>query len=58
MVLANRIFPKEGQSLLFCVDYLKRNAVTARDSYPVPGLAEFIVSSGYAKIFFTLDANN
>jgi hypothetical protein len=42
----------------FCVDYRRLNAVTVRDSYPLPRMDECIDSLGDAKIFTTLDCNS
>lgn len=48
---------KADGSLRFCVDYRKLNAVTVRDTYPLPRMDECIDSLGEAKVFTTLDAN-
>jgi len=48
---------KDG-SPRFCVDYRKLNAVTIRDSYPIPRMDDCIDSLGTAKIFTTLDCNS
>jgi hypothetical protein len=42
---------KPDGSTRFCVDYRKLNAITVRDSYPLPRMDECIDSLGYAKIF-------
>lgn len=52
------ILPKKDGSLRFCVDYRRLNAVTVRDSYPIPRMDECIDSVGEAKLFITLDANS
>eukprot|EP00171_Calliarthron_tuberculosum_P021997 IDg21997t1 len=49
--------PKSDGSLRFCVDYRRLNAVTKRDSYPLPRMDECIDSLGNARVFSTLDAN-
>ena len=49
--------PKPDGTLRFCVDYRRLNAMTARDSYPLPRMDECIDSLGTAKIFSTLDCN-
>ena len=49
---------KKDGSLRFCVDYRKLNAVTVRDSYPIPRMDECIDSLGDATVFTTLDANS
>ena len=50
--------PKKDGTLRFCVDYRKLNAVTKRDSYPIPRMDECIDSLGEATIFTTLDCND
>ena len=50
--------PKPDGSLRFCVDYRKLNAVTVRDSYPMPRMDECIDSLGSATVFTTLDCNS
>ena len=49
--------PKKDGSLRFCVDYRRLNAVTVRDTYPLPRMDECIDSLGEATVFSTLDAN-
>ena len=51
------IIPKPDGSLRFCVDYRRLNALTIRDSYPLPRMDECIDSLGEATVFTTLDAN-
>ena len=50
--------PKKDGSLRFCIDYRRLNAVTKRDSYPLPRMDEYIDSLGEANVFTTLDANS
>ena len=50
--------PKKDGTLRFCVDYRRLNAVTLRDSYPIPRMDECIDSLGDAQIFSTLDFNS
>jgi Reverse transcriptase (RNA-dependent DNA polymerase) len=49
---------KPDGSTRFCVDYRKLNAITVRDSYPLPHMDEFIDSLGDANILTTLDCNS
>jgi hypothetical protein len=46
---------KPDGSTRFCVDHRRLNAVTVRDSCPLPRMDECIESLGDAKIFTTLD---
>ena len=50
--------PKKDGTLRFCIDYRRLNAVTLRDSYPIPRMDECIDTLGDAKIFSTLDCNS
>jgi Reverse transcriptase (RNA-dependent DNA polymerase) len=52
------LVPKPDGALRFCVDYRKLNAVTTRDTYPLPRMDEYIDSLGDAQIFTTLDCNS
>lgn len=38
--------PKKDGAMRFCVHYQKLNAVTVRDSYPLPRMEEYIDSLG------------
>lgn len=49
---------KKDRSLRFCVHYRKLNALTVRDSYPLPQMDECINLLGEAMIFSTLDASS
>ena len=49
---------KKDGTMRFCVDYRKLNAVTVRDSYPLPRMDECIDSFGDATVFTTLDCNS
>jgi Reverse transcriptase (RNA-dependent DNA polymerase) len=49
---------KPDGSTRFCVDCRLLNAVTVRDSYPLPRMDECINSLGDAKIFTKLDCNS
>lgn len=50
--------PKKDGTLRFCIDYRRLNAVTIRDSYPIPRMDECIDSLGDAQVFSTLDCNS
>ena len=50
--------PKKDGTMRFCVDYRKLNAVTFRDSYPLPRMDEWIDPLGDATVFTTLDCNS
>ena len=50
--------PKPDGSLRFCVDYRRLNALTIRDSYPIPRMDECIDALGEAVVFSTLDCNS
>lgn len=50
--------PKKDGSLRFCIKCGKLNAVTIRDSYPLPGKKECNKSLGDATVFSTLDASS
>jgi Reverse transcriptase (RNA-dependent DNA polymerase) len=49
---------KPAGSTRFCVYCRRLNAVTVRDSYPLPRMDEFIDSLGDAKIYTILDCNS
>ena len=52
------LVPKSDGTLRFCVDYRRLNAVTIKDSYPLPRMDECIDSLGDANVFSTLDCNS
>jgi hypothetical protein len=52
------LVPKPDGSMRFCIDYRKLNAVSVRDSYPLPRMDEHIDSLGDASVFSTLDCNS
>ena len=52
------LIPKPDGSLRFCVDYRRLNAMTVRDTYPIPRMDECLDSLGEANVFTTLDCNS
>ena len=48
------VIPKADGSLRFCVDYRRLNALTVRDTYPIPLMDECLDSLGEAKVFLPL----
>jgi Reverse transcriptase (RNA-dependent DNA polymerase) len=52
------LVPKPDGSLRFCIDYRKLNAITVRDTYPIPRMDECIYSLEDAVVFSTLDYNS
>ena len=52
------LVPKTDGTLRFCVDYRKLNALTVKDSYPLPRIDECLDTLGDAAIFSTLDCNS
>lgn len=48
---------KKDGSLRFCVDSLKENYITARGSYPLPSMNEYIYFIGDAAVFSILEDN-
>jgi hypothetical protein len=52
------LITKPDGSIRFCVDYRKLNALTVKDSYPLPRMDECLDSLGDSTIFTTLDCNS
>ena len=50
--------PKKDDTMRFCIDYRRLNAITVRDAYPTPRMDECIDSLGDAKAFSTLCASS
>jgi len=48
---------KDG-SQRFCVDYMRVNAVTERDAYPLPNITEILESLSGAGIFSSINLNS
>ena len=46
---------KKDGSVRFCVDYRKLNAVTVKDTYPLPRIDEMLDKLGKSKFFSTID---
>ena len=46
---------KKDGSIRFCVDYRKVNAITRKDCYPLPRIAEVLDMLGKAKFFSSID---
>lgn len=49
------VVPKKNGTPRFCVDYLRLNAVTKKDTYPIPRMDDCLDSLGEAQYFSTLD---
>ena len=47
--------PKKEGKLHFCIDYLKLNAVTKRDQYPLPHIDDLLSATENAKFYTALD---
>ena len=52
------LVPKPDGAPRFCVDYRRLNAVTVKDSYPLPRMDECLDTLGDAQWFTTLDAQS
>ena len=49
---------KKTGKLRICIDYRKLNAITIKDSYPIPRIDEILDELSNARIFSTLDATS
>ena len=49
--------PNKDDTLRFCVDYRRLDAMGVRDTYSISRMDECVDSLGDAKVFSTLDAN-
>ncbi len=49
------LVPKKDGTLRFCVDFCKVNAITKKDSFPLPLMSEVLDSLGNAKYFSSMD---
>jgi transposase InsO family protein len=52
------LITKKDGSIRFCVDYRKLNALTVRDTYPLPRMDDYLDCLGEAQLFTTLDCNS
>eukprot|EP00171_Calliarthron_tuberculosum_P021901 IDg21901t1 len=50
--------PKADGTLRFCIDYRRLNALTVKDTYPLPRMDDCLDSLGTASHFTTLDCNS
>lgn len=50
--------PKKDGIIHFCADYRRLNAVSERDSYPIPRIGKCIDSLGEGQTFPTFEANS
>ena len=46
---------KKDGTIRYCIDYRKLNAITVKDSYPLPRIEESLDTLGGSKYFSTLD---
>ena len=48
-------FPKKDGSIRFCVNFIKLNAISVSDAYPIPRIDETLESGGSEKTISILD---
>ena len=49
------LVPKKDRTWRFCVDFRNLNAVTVRDSFPLPHIDDLLHKVGYAAVFSKMD---
>lgn len=49
---------KKNETLQFCIDYRELNAVTKRDSFPIPHMDEYMDPLDKETVFLTLEASS
>ena len=52
------LVPKKSGALRLCIDYRQLNAITVKDSFPLPRIEETLQALGGAKFFSSLDLSH